>query len=1139
MANVNITGLPVAISADGSEYIPIQRVGQTAQRLSVGLLIDQTTNVQTANAVFAGPTSGAPAAPAFRAVVAADIIAALATLPTNTPIAWTDSGANAEGVLRSKGTGGVSFQNASGQTYFRAAPANSSAMVNYLQATGNATGNSPYLQALGSDTNVGMLLLTQGTGLYQFYRNGGSTELFRIGLGLYAPTLADEGAGTGNFTGLYINNVALRQTLTNPTYYFAPAPLGNDSNNGTSALTPKLTLQTWWQTLYDSYAIVGNLKFQLLAGTYDQELQMTGSIPGVAGPGSFVIQGTLNDHDAVIIQPSVTVNARYCISGTNGTYCTVQSMTLDGSLSSAVNGSDKLVIGQYSSIYASNVRFKGYASGTGANDISHFLLSTFTITGDLYFTNGHRQVGIYSSDSSSLYLNVNNAQSSLVNYPAVTGTVTNGSATISSVSANMTATYFPGQLVRGNGIPQNTRIGTITSNAITMVDVYGTAVPATAGGGPGTALTVGGLFFNFSSTPTFDVSMIFETEAATLNLQGIETSNGSFAPATPGSFTGQSYVVKNGSQMDFGVSALTVLPGTIAGYVDGATGAAVINDNSGSSLVMPRLASGIISGTSALGVIQFKQWTAGPAVSANANGIVRTTGTGQMFFQNEGGETYFNAAPAAASGIATYLQSVGHTMGVDPYLQSVGETNTGMRLSTSGNGPFRFYSAAVSNLLATLSTTALTLGTGIGFVASGVTYPTSAISGGIPYFSSTTVMASSALLAANAIVVGGGAGTAPLTQPTTPPTVSSTGILAVPNATDASAIGTASAVFTGGISVAKQIRLSSTLTSTTGLIVADNGSSATNMSLRSRSTGNVTFQNDSAETYFQIAPIAGSGITTYMQWVGNTGSASPYAAAQKPSDGAANVGMTFIAQNAGTVLFQTSAAGALILYAGASISTVTSAGLATTGSTTSTANIWSGGVSSALTGLTGASDGFRASAANVTQVAAENTTASSPTQGGMVGMYSNDGAAMASGDRLGGIRMGGSSSASALRNSAGVFAFAAETWVDASAYGSRLEFQNTTNGATTLSTKAILSNAGIFALGATLANTVPALKPSSTTMQARLGDDSAFAPLQGKLTTDTNATTGLVAGALAALTTASIVIYDATGTAYRVPCVTP
>jgi len=67
----------------------------------------------------------------------------------------------------------------------------------------------------------------------------------------------------------------------------------------------------------------------------------------------------------------------------------------------------------------------------------------------------------------------------------------------------------------------------------------------------------------------------------------------------------------------------------------------------------------------------------------------------------------------------------------------------------------------------------------------------------------------------------------------------------------------------------------------------------------------------------------------------------------------------------------------------------------------------------------------------------------------------------------------------------------------------------------------------------------PALKRSSTTLQFRLADDSDFAPSQGKITTDTAATTGLVAGAIAALTTATIVIYDATGTAYRVPCVTP
>ena len=61
-------------------------------------------------------------------------------------------------------------------------------------------------------------------------------------------------------------------------------------------------------------------------------------------------------------------------------------------------------------------------------------------------------------------------------------------------------------------------------------------------------------------------------------------------------------------------------------------------------------------------------------------------------------------------------------------------------------------------------------------------------------------------------------------------------------------------------------------------------------------------------------------------------------------------------------------------------------------------------------------------------------------------------------------------------------------------------------------------------------NLFPAIKRSSTTLQARLADDSAFAPIQGKLTTDT-AYTGTVVAA-----TGYITIYDSTGAAYRVPC---
>lgn len=182
--------------------------------------------------------------------------------------------------------------------------------------------------------------------------------------------------------------------------------------------------------------------------------------------------------------------------------------------------------------------------------------------------------------------------------------------------------------------------------------------------------------------------------------------------------------------------------------------------------------------------------------------------------------------------------------------------------------------------------------------------------------------------------------------------------------------------------------------------------------------------------------------------------------------------------------------------------------LCVTGSIVGSANIWSGSVTSALTGLTGAVDGFRASAANVTQFAGENTTASSSTQGAFIGMYSNDGAAMASGDRLGGIRMGGSSSASALRNSTLIAGFASQTWVDASAYGSRLEFQTTTNTTTAASTKLILGNAGLLVLGATEANTVPALKPNGAGIDIRLGDDSAAAALTALTYNGNTLTTG-------------------------------
>lgn len=60
---------------------------------------------------------------------------------------------------------------------------------------------------------------------------------------------------------------------------------------------------------------------------------------------------------------------------------------------------------------------------------------------------------------------------------------------------------------------------------------------------------------------------------------------------------------------------------------------------------------------------------------------------------------------------------------------------------------------------------------------------------------------------------------------------------------------------------------------------------------------------------------------------------------------------------------------------------------------------------------------------------------------------------------------------------------------------------------------------------------IPALKHSGADLQIRLGDDSDFAKVQGKLTTDTNAAAGTITP------DHFMVLFDAAGVAYKVPCV--
>lgn len=95
----------------------------------------------------------------------------------------------------------------------------------------------------------------------------------------------------------------------------------------------------------------------------------------------------------------------------------------------------------------------------------------------------------------------------------------------------------------------------------------------------------------------------------------------------------------------------------------------------------------------------------------------------------------------------------------------------------------------------------------------------------------------------------------------------------------------------------------------------------------------------------------------------------------------------------------------------------------------------------------------------------------------------------------------------------------------------RFEIKTTPDGSGTEATRVIVNRNGLVVLGATQANTVPALKPSSTVLQTRLGDDSDFAPLQGQIRVHANAATETITP------DKTLRFYDAAGVEYKVACV--
>jgi hypothetical protein len=96
--------------------------------------------------------------------------------------------------------------------------------------------------------------------------------------------------------------------------------------------------------------------------------------------------------------------------------------------------------------------------------------------------------------------------------------------------------------------------------------------------------------------------------------------------------------------------------------------------------------------------------------------------------------------------------------------------------------------------------------------------------------------------------------------------------------------------------------------------------------------------------------------------------------------------------------------------------------------------------------------------------------------------------------------------------------------------GDSLSMFSFVNDSTGTSTYALGGSAPLMRFGGTTTS-FPAIKRSTVRIQAVLANDSGFTNIQGKLTTDTDYTAGTI------VPTGFLTLYDAQGTAYRVPCV--
>jgi hypothetical protein len=307
--------------------------------------------------------------------------------------------------------------------------------------------------------------------------------------------------------------------------------------------------------------------------------------------------------------------------------------------------------------------------------------------------------------------------------------------------------------------------------------------------------------FVFAATDT-SIGVAFDWSAVTINTCALKLAagcviNGSGIVPLAFGGTNASLTASNGGIVYSTASAFAVLAGT------GSAGQCLLSgSNAAPTWGSCGSSAGITVGTSTITSGTTQQ------ILYDNGGVLGEITKGNNCVYGTGGTGIPSCLATLPSAVQSNITTVG-TIGTGIWGGSIIDISRGGTSAalTASNGGIFYSTASAGAILSGTATASLPLlsGSSAAPTWATVSHPTSATSGGIPYFSSTSVMATSALLGANCIVYGGGAGTAPATSSSTCPTVSSAGAVAIANATASGSSSTGALTVAGGVGITGDI----------------------------------------------------------------------------------------------------------------------------------------------------------------------------------------------------------------------------------------------------------------------------------------------------------------------------------------------